>query len=152
MKDSRAEAKAYALKLLGYRSRSRKEMLNKLERKGFSESHIKSTIDFLEASGLLDDNTLASELLRYSREKKHLGKLGIRMFMTERGLGNELIDRSLSGHSAEIEEETAREFINNKLRTMEHYPGRIIRRKIWGMLRRRGFSFEVMNRVIKSIE
>ena len=127
-------------------------MFDKLNRKGFAESHIKSTINFLEGAGLMDDNTLAEELFNYSIDKKYLGKRGIRMFMIERGISKELIDKSLSTLSLEMEEKTAREFLDKKLITLQNYPGNVIRRRIWGMLQRRGFSFDVMNRVIKLIK
>ncbi len=127
-------------------------MFDKLKRKGFSEAHIKSIINFLEGAGLIDDKALASELFNFSTEKKHLGKRGIRIFMTERGISKELIDKSLSKHSFEMEEKTAKEFFNGKLRTLQHYPNNVIRRRIWGMLQRRGFSFDVMNRVIRLIK
>jgi regulatory protein len=152
LKDSRAEAKTYALKLLSYRSRSRKEMLDKLKRKGFSATLSKSTINFLEGAGLMDDKALASELFSFSTENKHLGKRGIRMFMTERGISKELIDKILSKHSFEMEEKAAKEFLDNKLRTLQNYPNNVIKQRIWSMLQRRGFSFDVMNRVIRLIK
>jgi regulatory protein len=152
LKDSRAEAKAYALKLLSYRSRSRKEMVDKLKRKGFSATLSKSTINFLEGAGLMDDKALASELFSFSTENKHLGKRGIRMFMTERGISKELIDKILSKHSFEMEEKAAKELLDNKLRTLQDYPNNVIKRRIWSMLQRRGFSFDVMNRVIRLIK
>jgi regulatory protein len=152
LKDSRAEAKTYALKLLSYRSRSRKEMVDKLKRKGFSATLSKSTINFLEGAGLMDDKALASELFSFSTENKHLGKRGIRMFMTERGISKELIDKILSKHSFEMEEKAAKELLDNKLRTLQDYPNNVIKRRIWSMLQRRGFSFDVMNRVIRLIK
>ena len=152
MKDSQAEAKAYALKLLSYRSRSRKELLYKLKLKGFSETLSKTTINFLEEAGLIDDKALASELFSFSTENKHLGKRGIRMFMTERGISKELIDKILSKHSFEMEEKAAKEFLDKKLSALQDYPNNVIKRRIWGMLQRRGFSFDIMSRVIRLIK
>ncbi len=152
LKGSLAEAKAYALKLLGYRSRSRKEMLERLKLKGFSEEQIKSTISFLEATDLINDEDLASELFRHSVENKSLGKIGIRGFLARRGIEKDLIEKNLSDHTTEIEEKSALKFIEKKLRAMNSYPEEIIRRKLWGMLQRRGISGDVIKRTLKSIK
>ena len=58
-----AEAKSYALKLLGYRSRSEKEMTERLKKKGFDGTVINSVVKFLKDTGLIKDEALAAELL-----------------------------------------------------------------------------------------
>jgi regulatory protein len=60
-KGSGSDSKGYALKLLGYRSRSRKELLLRLKRKGFPPDEIDSTIHFLEQTGFLDDENVARD-------------------------------------------------------------------------------------------
>jgi regulatory protein len=152
LKGSQAEVKTYALKLLSYRSRSRREMLERLTGKGFDNGLINETIKSLEDSGLINDSVLASELFRHSTERKPLGKKGIRMFLFRRGIDKELIDEILLTHTSEMEEKAAREFVERKLKTMKNYPENIVRRRLWGMLRRRGFSTHTINRVINSIK
>jgi regulatory protein len=151
LKDSQAEARAYAIKLIGYRSRSRKEMRQKLIQKGFSDVHAENTIRFLEQSGLMNDEVLASELFRYSTERKSLGRNGVRMFLIKRGIDKKLIDKVLQDHSDDMENKSAREFVTRKLRTMENSPEDVVRRRLGGMLQRRGFSTEIIYKVIQSI-
>ncbi len=151
LKGSPAEAKAYALKLLSYRARSRKELLERLVRKGFGSSQIKEAIESLEDAGLINDEDLAPELLRYSIEYKSFGKKGIRTFLSKRGIGRDLIDEVLSNHSPETEEKTAVGFVERKLENLKNYPEDIKRQKLRGMLQRRGFSWEVINRVVNSM-
>jgi len=151
-KDSRADPRAYALKLLNYRSRSKKELSERLSKKGFSNRQIKETIAYLEDIGLIQDKKLASELLRHSIENKFLGGRGIRVFLMSRGLDKELIDKVLSGYTPEMEERTAFALVKKKIRILKAYPEEVIRRKLWGMLQRRGFSTEVINKAINSIE
>ncbi len=147
----RGDAKTYALKLLGYRARSRKELLEKLKRKGFDNGQIEHTIKFLENAALIDDKALASDLFRHSIERRSLGKRGIRMFLTRRGIDRELIEDTLAVYSMDMEEEAAREFVERKLKTLKNYPGDVIKRRLWGMLHRRGVSIDVINRVVNSI-
>ncbi len=152
LKGSLAEARAYALKLLGYRSRSRKEMLERFKQKGFSDEQIKNTLIFLEETGLINDEDLAAELFNYSVENKTLGKIGIKSFLARRGIEKDLIEKQLSDHTTEMEEKSVRKFVEKKLRTMNNYPEDVIRRRLWGMLQRRGISPDVIRRTLNSIK
>ena len=151
MKDSETEAKAYAFKLLGYRARSTKEMRERLERKGFSADRIDTTIKYLEDIRLLNDKELAADLFRYSLETKPLGKNGIRVFLSKRGIDKDTIEKNLSGHTSDMEEKTAAEFAGRKMRVLGKHPENVIRRRLWGMLQRRGFSYDVTRRVVDSV-
>jgi len=139
------------LKLLSYRARSRKEMAEKLERKGFESGQIEDVIKLLETAGLINDRALAADLLRYSVERKSLGKKGIRLFLARRGIERELIDKVMSAHSPESEESSALEFAERRLKTLKNYPPEVVKRRLWGMLQRRGFSSEVVNKTINSL-
>lgn len=151
MKGSRADAKTYALKLLGYRSRSKKEMLERLKRKGFESGQINAAIKFLEDTDLINDKALASDLFKHSSERKSLGKRGIRMFLAKRGIDNELIEKTLSTHTTDMEEKAAVEFVEKKLGYLNDYPENVIKRRLWGMLQRRGFSIDIIRRALNSI-
>jgi len=127
-------------------------MLQKLKQKGFSSAHRENTMEFLERSGLINDEILALELFRYSTERKSLGKNGVRMFLVKRGIEKPLIDTVLHDHSDDMEEKSAREFVERKLRTLKNYPEQTVRRRLAGMLQRRGFSTDVIYKIIHSIK
>ena len=127
-------------------------MLEKLKQKGFSHGHIENTMEFLEHSGLINDEVLVSELFRYSTERKSLGKNGVRMYLLKRGIDKPLIDTVLQDHSRHMEEKAAGEFVERKLRTLKNYPEQTVRRRLAGMLQRRGFSTDVIYKVIHSIK
>jgi len=127
-------------------------MLRKLEQKGFRSEHIENTMEFLERSGLMNDEILASELFRYSTERKSLGKNGVRMFLIKRGIEKPLIDKVLHDHSDYMEEKSAREFVERKLRTLKHYPEQTVKRRLGGMLQRRGYSTDVIYKTLQSIK
>jgi len=145
------DAKAFALKLLSYRSRSKKEMFEKLKRKGFSGREIDNTIHFLEKTGLICDETLVTELFRYSVERKSLGKKGIEAFLSRRGIDKELINNALSNHTNAIEAESAGRFAEKKLKSLKKYPEEVVKRRLWGMLQRRGFSIDVIRKTVDSL-
>jgi regulatory protein len=127
-------------------------MLQKLEMKGFNKDHIARTVEFLEKSGLINDEILASDLFRFSVERKSLGKNGVKMFLLKRGIGKELIDNMLLDLTSDAEEKSAGEFVERKLRILKNHPENVIRRRLWGMLQRRGFSYDVISRTINSVK
>lgn len=152
LKDSHAEVKNYALKLLRYRSRSKKEMHERLRRKGFDNDQINRAMGFLEDAGLMKDEVVARELSRNAIERKYLGRKGIEMFLSRRGIERELINETLSTHTREMEKETALKLVEKRLKTLKNYPENVIKRRLWGILGRRGFSTDIINRAIKSIK
>jgi len=123
-------------------------LIERLSQKGFSSSDIDTTITSLEKSGLVDDEKLAPELLRIASERKLLGRTGIAVFMKKRGLDSRLIEESLMSHSSESELRSARALIEKKLRTMDRFSDDQKRKRLWSMLRRRGFSHDVIRKAL----
>lgn len=139
----------YAYRLLSYRSRSEKELITKLSTKGFDEEISNKAVSRLRESGLIDDARLASSLSRMASEYKHLGASGTRRFLTERGIPREII----TGAVKEIDEfETAGRLIQKKLRLMRGLPENMIIRKLYGILVRKGYSYEVIKKALRDID
>ena len=151
MKGSRANAKAYALRLLSYRARSKKEMFERLERKGFDSGQINSAVKFLEDADLINDKSLAIDLFKYSTERKSLGKKGIAMFLGRRGIDRRLVEKTLSDHTQDMEERAALEFVERKMEVLRGNSRDVIKRRLWGMLQRRGFSYNVIKQAVDSV-
>lgn len=151
MRDSRNNATNYALLLLRYRSRSRKEMLERLRRKKFDTGQINSAMKYLENAGLIKDESVARELFRNGVERKYLGRKGIERFLSVRGIERNLIEETLAGHSGEHEKETALNLVRKKIGPLKKHPEHVIRRRLWGMLMRRGFSGSTAACAIKDI-
>lgn len=127
-------------------------MLQRLGKKGFDQYHIADVMDFLERAKLINDEVLASDLFRQSTERKYLGCRGVRMFLAKRGIPDELIDRTMSAHTSEMEGLSARNFIEKKMDSLSRHPDKVIKRRLWGMLQRRGYSFSVISKVFREID
>jgi len=127
-------------------------MIDRLKRKGFDDTQINNTMEYLKNTGLIKDEALAPELLKHAIEKKYLGRKGIKVFLSSRGIKKNLIDETLSDFSEEIEKEAASRLVEKKMKVLRNYPEDVIKRRIWGILQRRGFSADVINTTIKSIE
>jgi regulatory protein len=151
LKGSLVEARKYALKLLNYRSRSKKEMFERLKRRGFDDEQINNTLEFLEKAGLIKDEALAPGLFRNAIEKRCLGRRGIEMFLYKRGIERELINETLSSHTREMEEGAALRLVEKKLKTLKNYPRDVVKRRLCGMLQRRGFSSDTIKMIIRKL-
>ena len=123
-------------------------MLERLHKKGYSKDQIAGTIAFLEGAGYLNDEVLAGDLLRSAIETRFLGERGIREYLSRRGIEGELIDRVMSSRTEEQEETAASAFVARKIKALEACPVPVAKRRLWGMLQRRGFSFEVIRKVV----
>ncbi|TET30780.1 regulatory protein RecX, partial [Candidatus Aerophobetes bacterium] len=84
-------AQDYALKLLGYRERSRQEIQVRMERKGFQREVIEKVLRYLEGQKYLDDRRFA-ELWTQGRLKKRYGKGRVILELREKGVNQEIID------------------------------------------------------------
>ncbi len=126
-------------------------MVEKLRRKGFDEQLISSTIAYLHDLGMMDDEALVSDLYRITSDHKPLGKKGISLFLIKRGIEKDLVDKTLLDHTSEMEEKAALEFASRRRETLQNYPQDVIKRRLWGMLQRRGFSYDVIKRVVNSV-
>jgi len=142
------KARYYALKLLGYRGRSVKELEERLRKKGFPTSVVTSTVRNLKQVGLLDDKALAESLRREAIKTKLLSQYGARHLMLKRGIPKEIVD-SLFTFDEREDIETAGKLIHRKLRAMEHTSPEKRKRRLYHFLLRRGYCFDTIKRVLK---
>ncbi len=151
MRGSQADAKRCALRLINYRPRSRREMLQRLAMKGFDDSEITAVMEFLIRSGLINDELLAEGLLRHAVEKKHLGRRGIELFLYKRGIEKELIAKTLSSHTEDNEKETAAMLAEKRISFLRKHPKKVIKRRLYGMLQRRGFRPDIIFNTVNAL-
>ena len=143
MTDSEASAKKYAILLLTYRSRSEKELRERLEKKGFSENHISSTLRHLKKTGYLDDHALALDLKRQAFDNKLLGHKSAKRFLLNRGVPDEIIAETLE-YNEETEADKIKKLIEKKLRATANYPDKKKEKRLRDFLVRKGYSFSTI--------
>jgi len=146
--DSAVDAKKYAFRLLGYRSRSERELRERLSQKGFAENIIAGTLNYLKEIGYLDDIALAQNLTRQVIQDRLLGYSGARRFMLKRGLSREVIESTLE-YDEDIELRNAKKLIDKKMKSMANYHSIREKKRLWNFLLRRGYSLSTANKVLK---
>ena len=148
MTDSRNDARRYALRLLGYRGRSEKELRERLVRKGFSEDEVSWTLAYLTEAGFINDEALALDLKRQAVGQKKLGYRAACFFMEKRGLPRDLVESTL-GYDEDVELENARDLLDKKLKSVENYLTTKERKRLYDFLLRKGFSSSVINKALR---
>lgn len=127
-------------------------MRERLGRKGFGSSTVEALIEELKRKGLLDDEKFA----RYFATAKSLSKpVGRRLLLREliqKGIPPALADRATEEATSETDElETVRELASQRLSHMKGLPTQAVQRRLFGFLSRRGFSAEVVYRVVREL-
>ncbi len=123
-------------------------MHDRLARKGFSEGVIGETLHFLQEKRFIDDERLAGMLKRDAVERKHFGRGGAKGYLLKRGIPGEVADAVLGDPDEYLD--AARELVEKKLKTMKGHDRETVRRRLWGLLSRRGFSPDIIRRTMRS--
>ena len=150
MKGLPNRARQYALKLLSYRGRSEKELEERLLKKGITKTMVSSTINELRAIGFVDDMALAEALKREALTTKMLSQNGAKRYMQTRGIPRDIVDKVFY-HDENKDFDNALRFAGKKLKSLNHYPSEIVKRRLYNLLLRRGYSAETIMKVLKDI-
>jgi len=148
--DSEADAKRYAFVLLNYRSRSEKELRDRLKKKGFSEIHISGALKHLKQAGYLDDSALALHLKHQAFNNKLLGHVMAKRFLHSRGVPDDIINETLK-YDEEAEADKIQKLIHKKLKTMGSYSEKAKEKKLWDFLVRKGYNFATIKNALSDL-
>ncbi len=142
-KSAAAFARERALNLLSLRPHSRKELRDKLLRKGSDPAAADAALDWLSDHGYLDDAGYAASVARHYA-KKGYGAKRITAELYRRGIARELWDDAMSD-LPETDDEIDR-FLRSRLRDPEN---RDEVRKLSAALSRRGYSWEEIRSALR---
>lgn len=146
----------YALKLISFRLRSVAEVQKKLlgfsAKRSFPAGLVQKVIDGLVSINLINDEEFAKWWLEQRQEFKPKGVRALKMELQYKGIGREIIEKVLDGNVKDNEFESAQSLIQKKLHLWRNFPVLVRKKKISGLLQRRGFSWEVIYKVIDSID
>jgi len=136
----------YALKLLSLRARSRAELRERCLGKGYETKLVDALLDRFNSAGLLDDREFARALARYHRHLRPLGRFGLASALAAKGLDKALISEIVA-ESLPFEEElaAAREIAQKQLNRSGDERSKW--QKLVNLLRRRGFSYQIIERL-----
>lgn len=139
--EENVRAKDYALNLLSYRPRTRRELLRRLKEKKFALAIAEETVSKLEQSGLVNDYDFAVYFVETFRDRRGIYRLKNDLFRL--GVEKEVIDRVLADVPVD-EKETATNLIDRWLR-IHRTRDEKTRRKLINYLVQRGISWSTIS-------
>ncbi len=145
--DAYARARDAALRYLATRPRSTAEVRQHLTRKGFDENTVQRVLERLQEWGYLDDEAFARAWVQDRERFRPRGLMALRQELRRKGVNEEIIERVL----AEVDPEaSARAALAPRLQRWRHLDWRTFRKKAGEFLARRGFSYDIIDDVVRS--
>ncbi|MEZ6243019.1 MAG: regulatory protein RecX [Phycisphaerales bacterium] len=137
-------ARREAVKLLERRALSRRELRDKLLKRGHDADTAQRVIGALASAGLVDDRALSESIVRVELSRLPAGAAMLEAKLARRGIereiGESVVREALRGRlGADDAEAVASKRMRALPRTL---PEEVIRRRLLGALSRRGFSHE----------
>lgn len=129
-------ARSIALRALGRKAASRRELDRTLERRDVEPEVRAAVLDRLEGEGLVDDAQLARDTAERLRERKHMGERGVAAELRKRGLDPDELDDA----DRDDELQRAIDAAAERRRRLGSLDDETAERRLAGWLQRRGFS------------
>ena len=151
--EERLKARQYALNLLSYRMRSKKELAKRMLQKGFERKAVDEIVGDLEEVGLVDDLEFARSWIRTRMEVNPRSFYALERELRLKGVDRDIckqVEKDLKGEFDE--REIALALGKKRRRTLDGLPPVDARRRLMGYLSRRGFSYEVAKWVMGQLE
>lgn len=137
-----------ALGYLAIRHRTLFEMNNYLLKKGFSREISDAVVQRLTDELYLDDRMFAKNYLEHRKRNKPKSIFAFRYELKNKGISSSIIDPLIADYD---DLELAVLAVTPKIRLWQHLDGELFKKKMFGHLRYRGFSFSVIQSVWQQI-
>ena len=149
-------AKNAALRFLGPRPRTVREVRNKLREKEFGDEEIDRAIADLKEAGLLNDTEFARSYIRNALAIRPVGKLVLKRKLLFLGIDKPTVEEAISqllepGNEEEAALKAARRFLKTALGRPQDVDKQKLRQKLAGFLGRRGYTWETIEPVMKKV-
>ena len=150
--DEFARAKNYAFRLLSYRSRSRREIIDKFKEKDYDPAVAGKVVEDLERLNFINDKNFAQGWAQFRLSNKPMGKQALSRELWQKGVDKEIIEETVEETYKEKDELTlARELAERRSKIYIRLSELTRRRRLSGYLARRGFSYEVIDKVLREL-
>jgi regulatory protein len=143
------KAKAYALRLFKLRPRSTAELIDKLRGKAYETEVIECVVNDLKA-GYLDDQTFAKAWMQGRLKRYGLRRISIEL--TRKGISKDLISSVWNDAKQDFDEEsTVRAIAQRRWNVYQSVEYLKRKKRVSDYLTRRGFSPDVISKVIREL-
>ncbi len=149
--DERARARGAALRLLSVRARSRRELLDRLKRKGFDSDVAGSVVEALTETGLVDDREFARLWADERMRLRPVGSRRLRHELAAKGVPAEVVaDVVRATYETHPEADLARRVLEKRARRTGVGEAKA-RTRLHAFLVRRGFSHATAAQALREL-
>jgi len=137
-----------ALRYLRHRPRSEAELRNQLDQRGFDCQHVEQVLSQLREKGLTNDPTFARLWVESRESSGPRSRAMLQRELREKGIDVQTISEAIESVD---EESGAYRLAQKKAKAIAILDYASFRNKLFGVLRRRGFSYEICERTVNQI-
>lgn len=146
--DPESVARTIALNQLNHSPRSRAQLAEAMARKDVPDDVAERVLDRFEEVGLVDDAAYAGMLVRTRLSERGLARRALAVELRRKGIDPETAGAALAEVDTDDEEAAARRLVEKRLRAMSGLEPEVRRRRLAGMLARKGYGAGLSYRVI----
>jgi regulatory protein len=141
-----------AMESLGSRLHSRAELHRKLMRREYGEAVVTAVLDDLARLGYVNDEQFAKTKAMSAAQHKHHGRRRAFMELLKAGVKGDVADKALDDvYDAHDSTAEARRLAEKQAPRLRKLDPLVARRRLIGMLQRRGFDFEAIRPVVDEV-
>jgi regulatory protein len=141
-----------ALQYLTQRLHSRSELIRKLGRREWGDSVINATLEELTRLGYIDDARFARTKTLSAAQHKHHGRRRAFLELIKSGVNGDIANRAVGEvYSDRDSLDIARELALKHAGRIRGLDSTVARRRLVGLLQRRGFEYETIKPVIDEV-
>jgi len=144
------KAKNKALNILAKADQSEKKIREKLS-SNFEDSTIDMVIEFLKKNNFINDDILAQKIVNTNVNLNRCGKNRIKQNLYNKGIDKQSIDEAISYIDTDVEFENAMYLAKKRYDRVKKEDKRKIYQKISQHLAYKGFSYDIIKRVLDKL-
>lgn len=146
------KARFYALKLINFRPRTIEELTDRLKEKGFSALTLTQVVEEFTKKGLLDDAKFSKLWVDSRMASKPKGAMLLKKELQSKGVDEQVIDEVISkATKGSNEYDIVKQLADARMRYLSGLDKITAKRRLFGFLKRRGFSTETVMKVLKEV-
>lgn len=144
------KAKNKALSILSKSDQSEKKLREKLLN-DYDENIVEEVVEFLKGYKLINDNLLAEKIVHDNMNLSKFGKNKIKQNLYNKGIAASDIQDAISQIDPDEEYENAKYLAEKRLKRLKGEDKNKINQKIYQHLAYKGFSYDIIKRVLREL-
>ena len=150
MSDPGSEALDHALRLLGPRARSERELSDRLRAAGHDEDAVEAAIARTKELDLVDDAAFARQWVGERSTRKGFGARKLRAELAAKGVASEVIEEAVATLDTDSQLNGAIAFATKQARRLVDLPLPVQAARIRAALLRRGYEDEIASDAVRA--